>query len=172
MAVVQSLSEKGMDLIEISGGTYESPEMTGVTRKESTQKREAYFLDYCEKVRKLIEAPLMLTGGFRSRKGMDSALASGACDIIGVARSMAIDPDFPRKLLNDENIKSQVVPLTTGIRFLDKLVPLEITWYTQQIHRLANGQSPNPSMSAFGSAIKTIAAIGAQGLKRVRENTP
>jgi len=44
MDVVDQIAAEGIDLIEISGGTYESPAMVGHRVKESTRKREAYFL--------------------------------------------------------------------------------------------------------------------------------
>ena len=66
MEVVQILSREGIDLIEISGGTYEKPAMVKGNRKQSTLEREAYFLDYIEKARSLTDKPLLLTGGFRS----------------------------------------------------------------------------------------------------------
>ena len=74
MEVVKALSKAGIDLIEISGGTYESPSMVGHKVKASTLKREAYFLDYIEKVRKLVDTPLVLTGGFRSSSAMQAHL--------------------------------------------------------------------------------------------------
>ena len=43
MEVVQILSREGIDLIEISGGTYEKPAMVKGNRKQSTIEREAYF---------------------------------------------------------------------------------------------------------------------------------
>ena len=64
-----------MDLIEISGGTYEKPAMVKGSRKQSTIEREAYFLEYIEKVRKITDKPLLLTGGFRTVKVMENALA-------------------------------------------------------------------------------------------------
>ena len=77
MQVVQNLAEAGIDLIEISGGTYESPSMmSGKKAKQSTLQREAYFLDYMEKVRKLVSTPLVVTGGFRSAPAMAEALES------------------------------------------------------------------------------------------------
>ena len=66
MDVIRLLDAEGIDLIEISGGTYERPAMMQGDRKKSTVSREAYFLDYIEKARKLIKTPLLLTGGFRS----------------------------------------------------------------------------------------------------------
>lgn len=171
MEVVKTLGELGMDLIEISGGTYEAPKMMDGKkdeRRESTKKREAYFLDYCEKVRKLINTPLLLTGGFRTKEGMEEALDSGACEMIGLARSIAIDPDFPNKLLAGENVVSQVKPLTSGIKALDKIVPLEIVWYTDQIHRMGKGLDPVPNASPKMSVLRTLFGVGSALLKRTR----
>jgi 2,4-dienoyl-CoA reductase-like NADH-dependent reductase (Old Yellow Enzyme family) len=168
MDVIESLSKRGMDLIEVSGGTYEAPEMTGVRHKNSTREREAYFIDYCEKIRSRVKTPLMLTGGFRSIEGMESTLESGACDVIGLARSLAINPQFPNQLFAGQNSVSEVKQLTTGIKAIDKIVPIEITWYTDQIHRMGRGLSPDKNLSVKGSVLRTIMSMGLQGLKRVR----
>jgi 2,4-dienoyl-CoA reductase-like NADH-dependent reductase (Old Yellow Enzyme family) len=170
MTVVQYLSEQGMDLIEISGGTYEAPVMTGklLVVKDSTKKREAYFLDYCEEVRKVVKTPIMLTGGFRTADGMNEALATGSCDMIGLARSLAVNPEFANDLLNGKNVKSSVKPLTTGLKFLDNIVPLEIMWYTEQLKMIGRGENPQPNMSAMKCALGTIWNIGTQGFKKVR----
>ena len=95
MQVIKQLSEDGIDLIEVSGGTYESPAMVGHRDKDdqpkaSTVKREAYFLEYAESVRQHTDKPLIVTGGFRSSKGMSDALNSGACDFVGLARPFAV----------------------------------------------------------------------------------
>ena len=170
MAVVQHLSEQGMDLIEISGGTYEAPAMTGKRKdiKESTQKREAYFLDYCVAVRKFVKTPLMLTGGFRTSEVMNDAIGSGACDMIGLARSIAVNPEFPNELLTGKSVESSVKQLTTGLKFLDNIVPLEIVWYAEQLKLMSRGENPQPNMSALKAALGTILNIGMQGLKKVR----
>ncbi len=166
--VARTLSELGMDLIEISGGSYEAPEMMGVSKKKSTREREAYFLDYCEKIRMTVKTPLMLTGGFRTLKGMEETLESGACDMIGLGRSLAINPEFPNQLLSGSNIQSEVVPLTTGSKMLDQLVPLEITWYTEQLHRMGKGLDPKPNLGAKTSIVHTLFSLGIKNLKRVR----
>ena len=69
-------------------------------RRESTIAREAYFLDYAKDIRTIFNGPLMVTGGFRSTKGMNNALNENACDVIGIARPFCIDPDIANKLLN------------------------------------------------------------------------
>ena len=105
------LNEEGLDLLEISGGTYEQPHLVGIDmglnperaekRRESTIAREAYFLDYAKDIRTIFNGPLMVTGGFRSTKGMNNALNENACDVIGIARPFCIDPDIANKLLNN-----------------------------------------------------------------------
>jgi 2,4-dienoyl-CoA reductase-like NADH-dependent reductase (Old Yellow Enzyme family) len=168
MTVVKHLSGLGMDLIEISGGTYETPVMTGTHVKESTKAREAYFLDYCEEVRKTVTSPLMLTGGFRSSKGMNDALAAGVCDMVGIARSLALNPDFSNELLSGKNVKSMVKTLTTGFPFLDRTFPLEIVWYTDQIHLMGKGKSPNIHRSVLRSVLGMAMALGVNTLRKVR----
>jgi 2,4-dienoyl-CoA reductase-like NADH-dependent reductase (Old Yellow Enzyme family) len=171
LVVAKTLSEAGMDLIEISGGTYESPKMMGTKKshiKESTIVREAYFLEFCEKVRSMVKTPLMLTGGFRTLEGMEQTLISKSCDLIGLARSVALNPDFPNLLLSGKNIESEVAPLTSGIKALDNLLPLEIIWYTQQIHRMGKGFNPSPKASVLGSILSNVVAIGLHSLTRVR----
>jgi 2,4-dienoyl-CoA reductase-like NADH-dependent reductase (Old Yellow Enzyme family) len=108
--VIAWLNEAGVDLLEISGGSYEQPSMMDMegleppheARRVSTRAREAYFLQYAEEAARVAKMPLMVTGGFRTRAVMDRALASGAADVIGIGRPLCVDPDAPAKLLSGE----------------------------------------------------------------------
>ena len=110
--VTSWLNEEGLDLLEISGGTYEQPHLVGIdmglnperaeVRRESTIAREAYFLDYANDIRNVFKGPLMVTGGFRSVQGMNDALNQNACDVIGIARPFCIDPQIANKLLSKD----------------------------------------------------------------------
>lgn len=160
---ILALADAGIDLIEISGGTYEAPAMSGVAaepKKPSTTAREAYFLAFAEKVRSLVTTPLMVTGGFRSVAGMNEALRSDALDIIGLARLLAIDPDAPARLLRGEDSPQHVRPIKTGIGFVDRMGLMEIVWYNQQLNRIANGGEPRPNASAIGAFLKSVAHSG------------
>ncbi|WDE09001.1 NADH:flavin oxidoreductase/NADH oxidase family protein [Thalassomonas viridans] len=168
MQVVQTLSEAGIDLIEISGGTYESPSMMGHKVKASTLKREAYFLDYIEKVRHLVDTPLVLTGGFRSATAMQGALDTGATDFIGLARTTAVDPDFPQKLLDDQEHKQELRQLTTGVRAVDNMAMLNITWYEQQLARMAKGKQPKANLSEWKTFFKVLLGAGIYSFRKRR----
>ncbi|KAI5309169.1 hypothetical protein KEM55_003890, partial [Ascosphaera atra] len=100
MTQIGLLADAGIDFLEISGGSYENPLMMGLS--ERTKAREAYFLDFSAEVRKRFPSlVLMVTGGFRSRAGAKSALEKNACDLIGLGRPAAIDPNLPHKLLDE-----------------------------------------------------------------------
>src|SRR5260370_11454528 len=81
LTVARALEKEGIDLLEISGGTYESTAMvTGMPQRESTRAREAYFLEFAEQFSQEVSVPIMLTGGFRTPQGINDALYSGAVD--------------------------------------------------------------------------------------------
>ncbi|NRA69539.1 MAG: NADH:flavin oxidoreductase/NADH oxidase family protein [Gammaproteobacteria bacterium] len=168
MAVVQALADAGIDLIEISGGTYESPSMVGYKAKASTLKREAYFLEYIEKMRDLVDTPLVLTGGFRSSKAMQEALDTGATDFIGIARTLAVDPDLPNKVIHSASYRQSLRKLTTGIRAVDKMAMFDVVWYEFQLARLAKGLSSNPKLSEWSVFIKTLFAAGKYSFRKRR----
>ncbi len=150
MEVVRGLA--GIDLLEISGGTYESAAMFDERNKaESTQRREAFFLEYAEKVRALTETPLMVTGGFRTRAGMEEAITSGATDVIGLARPLAVEPDLPARLLGGDVSAARPIQLATGIKQLDAVI--QGSWYQLQLDRMGRGQDPDPTMSRAKAAL-------------------
>lgn len=155
---IRTLSELGMDLIEISGGTYEAPVMTGAKGmpKSSTLAREAYFMDFAEKARQIIQSPLAVTGGFRTLQGMASAINSDAVDFIGIARQLAIEPDAPNRLLSGKEVLHQVEAKRTGISFIDKMGLMEVSWYTQQLKRIGHGQAPDPQASVLITLAKAL----------------
>jgi 2,4-dienoyl-CoA reductase-like NADH-dependent reductase (Old Yellow Enzyme family) len=146
MEVVKILSKEGIDLIEISGGTYEAPAMMG-KRKERTLKREAYFIDYIEKVRKITKTPLMLTGGFRTVSVMQDAVASNQLDIIGIARPFAVYPNIGNEICNESRLSFITNIKKTGVKALDGM--MNIIWYEAQIKRIGQGKKPNPDLSGW-----------------------
>jgi 2,4-dienoyl-CoA reductase-like NADH-dependent reductase (Old Yellow Enzyme family) len=158
LATVKALVDAGIDLVEISGGTYES----GVAKPQraSSLSREAYFIEFAEKVRASTSVPLMVTGGFRTAAGMNAALRSRALDVVGLARLMVIDPDAPAYLLRGRDSTRQVRPIKTGIKQIDSLGFMEILWYTLQVKRIAGGHEPRPNASGLWAFLKTVVKGG------------
>ena len=160
---IRALAEAGIDLIEISGGTYEAPVMSGVTahtQADSTRAREAYFLGFAERARAATTVPLMVTGGFRTAAGMNAALQTGALDLVGLARLLAIDPDAPQALLQGRDSAQQVRPIRSGLRAVDRMGLLEIVWYTRQLRRLGAGRAPRPGESGLVALLGSLVSSG------------
>lgn len=163
LGVIRALAEAGIDHIEISGGTYEAPAMAGKRQapaRESTRRREAYFLEFAEKARAAVKTPLVVTGGFRSLHGMAEAIAGGAVDFVGLARGIAIEPDLPQRLLAGKEPRFQVRPISTGIPLVDNMAMMEVMWYSRQLHRLGRGRNARPNESGLWSLLCTLAANG------------
>ncbi|PWN32731.1 NADH oxidase [Meira miltonrushii] len=101
--VCAHLEKLGVDVIELSGGTYE--ELAFSHKRESTIKREAFFLEFSEIIRKGIKkSTIWTTGGFRTAKGMIDAIQSGSTDGIGLGRPVTQEFDLPKKLISGEAV--------------------------------------------------------------------
>jgi 2,4-dienoyl-CoA reductase-like NADH-dependent reductase (Old Yellow Enzyme family) len=130
------LKEK-VDFLEISGGTYENPRMMhgdAEGKEEENSKprllaREAFFLGFAKIVRERFpKTVLMVTGGFRSRKGMVAALENGACDLIGIARPAAAFPHLPKDVLLNDLVDDDKATVQLGkveLPFLMRKVPIK-----------------------------------------------
>lgn len=166
--VVDALVKEGIDLVEISGGTYEKPAMAGRIRDVKRTEQEAYFLSHAENIRRTADVPLMITGGFRTAGGMAGAIRQHDIDMAGLARPLAIDPDMPRKILAGANYESPVKPLMTGVSFIDRLPLLEVTWYEQQMILIADGRAPQPDRSVWLSLAQTLFENGMEVFRKRR----
>ena len=168
LAVVELLNAEGVDLLEISGGTYEQPRLLGMEGMEpvfeqkvqtSTRAREAYFFNYAVAVRKVAKMPVMVTGGFRSRAAMNEALSGGEVDMIGLGRPLCWDPDFPNKIMEGSVEKAEPVEKTlrlgpgifgpnSPIKFIKMINGFGTqSWYYEQIYRMADGKDPDLKMT-------------------------
>ncbi|MFL6107813.1 MAG: NADH:flavin oxidoreductase/NADH oxidase family protein [Marmoricola sp.] len=172
-AVVAALAHEAVDLIEVSGGNYEAPAMSG-SESPSTRAREAYFLDYARSVRDAAGAvPLAVTGGFRTRAGMEEALAAGDCEVVGIARPTVTTTDAASAVLDGRANTLTTYEIQTGMRrvigrFADLKAldgVLNLTWNADQMHRLARGLEPDLNRGALASALSMIRRNGRISLK-------
>lgn len=91
------LEKHGFDFVELSGGTYQKLAFSHM--RESTKKREAFFLEFAETiVPELKKTKVYVTGGLRTADAMVKAL--DAVDGIGLGRPAAHEFDLPQELLD------------------------------------------------------------------------
>ncbi|GKZ40160.1 hypothetical protein AbraIFM66950_002728, partial [Aspergillus brasiliensis] len=112
--------EAGVDFVEISGGSYEDPRMMDGTSDKQPEKsartvaREAFFLEFASAIRAQFPGtPLMVTGGFRTRAGMEKALTDGDCDMIGIGRPAVLKPTLPNDILLNPDVPADSARLVT-----------------------------------------------------------
>ncbi len=163
IAVVEALASEGIDLVEVSGGTYEAPAMTGFAVAESTRRREAYFAAFAERVRAKVRVPLAVTGGFRSGPAMLEALGE-ATDMIGLARPLAVCPDLPARLLRDPSTSLRLKRPSTGIKVVDRALMLDITYYEALLDRIGHGRPAGDDLSPWRAVASIVAKMGPASL--------
>ena len=180
IAVIQLLNELGVDLVELSGGSYESPAMQGrVTDKEEekterTLRREAYFVDFAREIASVAKMPIMVTGGILRRAVAEEALekdsAGFGVEMLGIAQAMAFQPDLPNQWQKSE-LEIQLPRVNWKNKTFAALAVMAVT--KAQLNRLALGKSPKSNISPFFSLladqIKTNQRT--KRYRRWRENT-
>lgn len=98
--VVSALDQTGIDLIDISGGTY----FPGAKSASDSSGGGPYFTHFAEQARHRTAKPIMLTGGFKTREQAIEALKIDKTDIVGIARALVIDPELPNHWLSDRQV--------------------------------------------------------------------
>jgi 2,4-dienoyl-CoA reductase-like NADH-dependent reductase (Old Yellow Enzyme family) len=155
LAVVAALNREGVDLLEITGGNYESPRAADdVGIRRSTREREAFFLDYATEVRKVSTMPVMLTGGMRNAATITRVVANGQVDVVGLARAMAVVPDLPDAVLGG-GAPDVPRPHRRGIHAVDLL--LESPWHSHQLHRMSRRRDPRPHIGPARATLSLAA---------------
>jgi 2,4-dienoyl-CoA reductase-like NADH-dependent reductase (Old Yellow Enzyme family) len=174
--VLAALAGEGLDLIEVSGGSYETPAMMGKAA-DSTRAREAYFLEYARTVREIVgDVPLAVTGGFRSRSAMADAVGTGECDVIGLGRPTVTTTDAAGAILHGRSetlVAHQVRAGMRGLvgRFVDlKSLDgiLELSWHTDQLHRIGAGLGPDVNRGRIATTLAMLRRNGTVSIGRRR----
>lgn len=169
LAVARWLEAAGVDLIEVSGGSYEQPKMMDVAGLEaaeeqkvaaSTGVREAYFVDFAKAMRAALKIPVMVTGGLRSHEAVLHALGTNAADIVGLGRPMCVDTDAPRQLIDGAasltrwektlHMFPSWLSFLRGVNMLRAVEGFAIQyWFYAQLYRLGRGEAVDRNLGVF-----------------------
>jgi 2,4-dienoyl-CoA reductase-like NADH-dependent reductase (Old Yellow Enzyme family) len=170
--VARWLDELSVDFLEVTGGTYERSAMASTSSEAAHQYRdddqstaaaaaapgEAYFVEYAAAIRKAVKCSVAATGGFRSRAAIESALSSGAADLIGIGRPLCAAPECVRQMLDgaidklpaaETELSSKPLALP-GPELPPQMVQnlktfATLNWFSLQLRRLGQGQEPDRS---------------------------
>jgi 2,4-dienoyl-CoA reductase-like NADH-dependent reductase (Old Yellow Enzyme family) len=159
--VVEWMKGRGVDFVELSGGSYESPAMMGSdadgaeVRSTSTSQREAYFVDFARDMAKVASMPIMVTGGITKRATAEEALEQDAAgfgvQMLGIARAMAFIPDLPGDWEADRSLEFTMPEPNWKNTSLKGLANMSVT--KAQLELMAQGKPANPNVSPVFSMI-------------------
>ncbi len=177
LQVSRWLEDASVDLLEISGGTYEQPKLLGTAGMEeeepqsvapSTAQREAYFVDFARVMQDEVNIPLMVTGGFRLRDVMERVVGDGSADVVGLGRPMCVMTDAPRRVLEGlRELPRYEATLSLMPRWLDFLQGIKSVramsgfavqyWYYAQLEKLGREGLADETMSVAAATRQVMA---------------
>lgn len=148
--VIDMLAPLGVDLVELSGGSYESPAMSGRAVESDraadahTLAREAYFLELARELAATSPLPLMLTGGITRRPVAEEVVASGV-DVVGMGTALAVDPELPNKWRTSNEAKVTLAPVKIEDKSIASAAAMSRVRY--QLRRLGRGVGTRPGIN-------------------------
>lgn len=154
--VVKMLNGLGVDLVELSGGSYEAPAMQGQARDGRTLAREAYFLEFVKEIRKVAHMPIMVTGGIRRLEVAQQVIDSGV-DMAGMGTALAIEPNLPNQWKQGKPTAPELKPIDWKNKTLGSLANMAAVKF--QLHKISQGKAPDPKVSPLWALILQQAAM-------------
>ncbi|WP_017480426.1 NADH:flavin oxidoreductase/NADH oxidase family protein [Pseudomonas sp. PAMC 26793] len=150
-AVVELLNPQAIDLLELSGGSYEAPAMQGEARDGRTLAREAYFIEMASDLAKVASMPVMVTGGIRRLPIVQQVLDSGIA-MAGIATALTLEPHLIKQWRAGRDLNPQLPPIRWKRKPLASLANMAVVRY--QLRRLSRGRRPNPGVAPLLALIK------------------
>jgi 2,4-dienoyl-CoA reductase-like NADH-dependent reductase (Old Yellow Enzyme family) len=150
LAVVKVLETSGIDMVELSGGSYEAPAMQGMTADGRTLAREAYFLEFASMIAAQTSIPIMTTGGIRRLPVAEQVLANGV-ELVGLATALAMTPDLPKRWQTDPDFVAPYPAIAWRNKTLQALATMAMI--KRNLQRIGQGKQPLASLSGWWSLL-------------------
>lgn len=148
--VLAMLNREQVDLVELSGGSYESPAMQGRTADGRTLAREAYFLEFAKDLAAVAAMPLMTTGGIARREVAEQVLHGGVA-IVGMATALAAVPDLPRQWRDGREPVAAMPAVDWKDKVLASLARMALV--RRRLHALGRGGAASAAYSPLFTVV-------------------
>ena len=134
--VCSILEAKGFDWVELSGGTYQKLAWDySLYKRESTRKREAFFMDFADMIApSLKKTKVYVTGGFKTVGAMVDAVST--IDGVGLGRPACQEPNLAKDILSGK-VKGAI-----RIRLDETNFGLQVVAAGTQMQQISRDQTP------------------------------
>jgi NADPH2 dehydrogenase len=92
--LAKALEEAGVAYLSVMGGTYESLFLPETIKKS---RKPGYMVSLAAAIKKLVKVPVIAAGRISTPRLAESILRDKKADLIGLARVLWVDPEWPRK---------------------------------------------------------------------------
>jgi 2,4-dienoyl-CoA reductase-like NADH-dependent reductase (Old Yellow Enzyme family) len=148
--VVYWLAERNVDMVELSGGSYEAPAMQGRTADNRTLAREAYFLEFASKIADSSQVPIMTTGGISRLLIAEQVIENGVA-LVGMASALAYSPDLPLQWLEHPERIGFIPSVNWQDKTLSAIAVMALI--KKQLRRMSRGQKPKSDSWAWWALV-------------------
>ncbi len=108
VVLCEMLEQKGIDAIEISGGTKFSGKFLPVRRGFlKTPDDEVYYKECASLIKRKVKIPIILVGGIRSYEVADRCVSQGIADFIALSRPLICEPDLIKRWKHGDRSRSK-----------------------------------------------------------------
>jgi NADPH2 dehydrogenase len=92
--LAKALEEAGVAYLSVMGGTYESFFLPETIKKS---RKPGYMVSLAEAIKKVVKVPIIVAGRISTPGLAESILKDKQADLIGLARMLWVDPEWPQK---------------------------------------------------------------------------
>jgi NADPH2 dehydrogenase len=105
LQLARALSNSGVAYLSVMGGTYESFGLPEIVEKSW---QPGYMVDLAAAVKREVRVPVIAAGRISSGALAEKILAEGQADLVGLARVLWADPEWPLKV--KEGREEEIIP--------------------------------------------------------------
>lgn len=130
------LAQAGLAYLSVMGGTYES---FFLPERLAAEKQQGYMAGLAGAIRQVAGVPVIAAGRLQSPEFAEQVIASGQADLVGLARVLLADPEWPHKAQRGD--WDQIVPCEPSCHLCNKSVQRGVPalcsqWAPQERQRL------------------------------------
>lgn len=110
LQVCRMLAERGVDAIEMSGGTFNTGGLSFArTGDRLSAEAEGYYIEHARRYKEEIKTPLILVGGFLRLATIEEVIQTGLADYVALSRPLICEPHLVKRWAGGDHARAACV---------------------------------------------------------------